>query len=120
MHQPLVQAPTSTIAPFGMSVTISLSVPGLFRRLTSATTVAVLAAAILVVSAVAIATLPASRARFINPSMRTAPHAALNQVRAAIQWFYRTQQDLAGKLVFSRVSLHRLSDQRGPYGAFLA
>ena len=40
MHQPLVQVPTSTIVPLGISVMTSLSVPGVFRRLTSDTTVA--------------------------------------------------------------------------------
>ena len=77
MHQPLAQVPTSTIVPLGMSVMISLSVPGPFRRLTSAATVAGLAAAKSIVRPIRIAALAASRATFMATSSlhETAPHA---------------------------------------------
>ena len=35
-HQPLVHLPTSTVVPFGISVSTSVSVPGPFRRFVSA------------------------------------------------------------------------------------
>src|SRR5258708_22040157 len=87
MHQPLVQVPTSTIVPLGMSVMISLSVPGLFRRLTSEVTVAGLAAARSADSDVSTAVLTASRAKFMAclPPRERAPLGPLTEVPAAIQ-----------------------------------
>src|SRR6266699_2202593 len=66
MHQPLVQGPTSTMVPLGMSVMISLSVPGPFLRFTSEVTMAGFAAARSVDRIVRIAALAASRARFMT------------------------------------------------------
>src|SRR3979409_1311139 len=102
MHHPLVQVPTSTIVPFGISVMISASVPGAFRKLTSAATVAGFAAARSTARIVAIAAL-VIRAFSEKAESEGDSHAGTNMIQASC-W---EEASMDGEAVFGGLACTR-------------